>query len=59
MPNNNIKSFYDSEIAMLEHEFIEDGDVLETSSERMMWYLAGVHDFADAVIRMIQGKEAF
>ena len=55
----NIKSLYDDEIAMLEHEFIKDAEVLETSSERQMWYLAGVHDFADAVIRMIREKEAF
>lgn len=55
----NIKSLYDDEIAMLEHEFIKDAEVLETASERQMWYLAGVHDFADAVIRMIQEKEAF
>lgn len=59
MPNNNIKSFYDSEIAMLEHEFIEDGDVLETNSERMMWYLAGVHDFAEKLIKLIHEKEGF
>lgn len=55
----NIKSLYDEEIAMLEHEFIKDAEVLETCSERQMWYLAGVHDFADAVIRMIREKEAF
>lgn len=55
----NIKSLYDTEIAMMEHEFIKDAEVLETASERQMWYLAGVHDFADAVIRMIQEKEAF
>ena len=55
----NIKSFYDYEVAMIEHEFIKDAEVLETASERQMWYLAGVHDFADAVIRKIQEKEAF
>lgn len=55
----NIKSLYDEEIAMLEHEFIKDAEVLKTASERQMWYLAGVHDFADAVIRMIREKEAF
>lgn len=55
----NIKTMYDAEIAMLEHEFIKDAEVLETSSERQMWYLAGVHDFADAVIRKIQEKEDF
>ena len=55
----NIKSLYDTEIAMMEHEFIKDAEVLETSSERQMWYLAGVHDFADAVIRKIREKEVF
>lgn len=55
----NIKSLYDDEIAMMEHEFIKEAEVLETSSERMMWYLAGIHDFADAVIRRIREKEVF
>ena len=55
----NIKSLYDDEIAMMEHEFIKEAEILETSSERQMWYLAGVHDFADAVIRMIREKEVF
>lgn len=55
----NIKSLYDTEIAMMEHEFIKDAEVLETSSERQMWYLAGINDFADAVIRKIREKEAF
>lgn len=55
----NIKSLYDTEIALMEHEFIKDAEVLETTSERQMWYLAGVHDFADAVIRKIQEKEDF
>lgn len=59
MASNNIKSFYDTEIAMMEHEFIKESEILESNSERMMWYLAGVHDFADAVIRMIREKEAF
>lgn len=55
----SIKALYDDEIAMMEHEFIKDAEILETTSERQMWYLAGVHDFADAVIRKIREKEAF
>lgn len=55
----NIKSLYDDEIAMLEHEFIKDTEILETCSERQMWYLAGVHDFAEKLIQLIREKEAF
>ena len=32
----NIKSFYDYEVAMIEHEFIKEGEILETCSERNM-----------------------
>lgn len=55
----NIKSLYDTEIAMMEHEFIKDAEVLENASERQMWYLAGVHDFAEKLIQLIREKEAF
>lgn len=55
----NIKSFYDYEIAMIEHEFIKEGEILETCSERNMWYLAGVHDFAEKMIEMIHEKGGF
>ena len=55
----NIKSFYDYEVAMIEHEFIKEGDILETCSERNMWYLAGVHDFAEKMIEMIHEKGGF
>ena len=55
----NIKSFYDYEVAMIEQEFIKEGEILETCSERNMWYLAGVHDFAEKMIEMIHEKGAF
>lgn len=53
MASNNIKSFYDTEIAMMEHEFIKESEILESNSERMMWYLAGVHDLAEKIIQEI------
>lgn len=59
MVGNNIRSFYDSEIALMEHEMFAENDILEWTPEHLQWYIAGVHDFADAVIRMIQEKEAF
>lgn len=55
----NIKSFYDYEVAMIEHQFIKENDVLEVESKRMMWYLAGIHDFAEKMIELIHEKEGF
>ena len=55
----NIKSFYDTDIALMEHEFIKEGNILETDGEYMKWYLAGVHDFADKIIEKIREKEGF
>lgn len=59
MAKNNIKSFYDTEIAMLEHEFLEDNDFLDCDGENMRFYFAGVHDFAHKVIQKIREKEEF
>lgn len=51
-------SYFDAkDIAIVEHEFIEVNDLLETQNENMMWYLAGVHDFAEKLIKMIREKE--
>ena len=54
-----VASFYDTEIAMLEHEIIQESDILENHTEGMMWYLAGVHDMAQKVIEKIQEKEVY
>lgn len=49
--------FHDYEVAMLEHEFISENDVLESDGEFLKWYLAGVHDFAAKMIEIIRKKE--
>ncbi len=58
MPSN-IKSFYDTEIAMLEHEAIAESKLLEWRPEDAQWYLAGIHDFAERIIEKIREKEGF
>lgn len=47
------KWFHDYDIAMLEHQYIEDNDVLDGDGEFLRWYLAGVHDFAKKLIEVI------
>lgn len=58
MPSN-IKSFYDTEIAMLEHEAIAESELLEWNPEQAQWYLEGIHDFAQRIIEKIREKEGF
>ena len=59
MANNNIRSFYDSEIAMMEHEMIQEQNILEFDPVNLQWYLAGIHDFAEAIIEKIHEREVF
>lgn len=53
----SLKSFYDSEIALMEHELIRESEILEFAPEHLQWYLCGVHDFAERVIEKIREKE--
>lgn len=48
--------FYDSDIAMIEHELIRENDILEWMPERLQWYLAGVHDLAEKIIEKMREK---
>jgi len=52
----SVKSFYDSEIAQIEHDIISENHPLDSLSEQNMWYLAGVHDMAERVIKEIRRK---
>ena len=56
---SEIKSFYTGEIALMEHQFIHDQNILEFGAENLRWYLAGVHDFAELIIQKIMEKEGF
>ncbi len=49
----NYTWFHDHDIALMEHEFIEENDILDGEGEFLKWYLAGVHDFAKKVIEVI------
>lgn len=50
----NVKSFYDSEIAMMEHEIINDACICDWRPEDLQMYMMGVHDMAQKVIENIQ-----
>lgn len=48
-----IKSFYEEEIAKLEHDFIKGIEILD-GGEQLVWYLGGVRDFADRIMAEIR-----
>lgn len=50
----NVKSFYDNEIAMIEHEIINDACICDWRPEDLQMYMMGVHDMAKKVIEKIQ-----
>ncbi len=50
----NVKSFYDTEIAMMEHEIINDSCICDWRPEDLQMYMMGVHDMAQKVIEKIQ-----
>lgn len=49
--------FYDSDIALLEHEIIEESSISDWKPEDLQMYLMGIHDMAQKVIAKIQNKE--
>lgn len=55
----NIRPFYDTEIALIEHELITRSEVLEWRPEDAQFYLAGIHAFATEVIEKIRQGEGF
>lgn len=52
-----LKSFYDSEIALIEHEVISDSELLEWKAEDAQWYLAGIHEMAKRIIDKIREED--
>lgn len=54
-----VKSFYDTDIALMEHDFISESSMLDWRPEDAQFYLAGVHAFAEKVIEKIREKEGF
>ena len=57
--SNNIRSFYDAEIALMEHDLIGESEMLEWRPEDAQFYLQGVHDFASKIIKKIREREGF
>lgn len=44
----------DRDVAMMEHDFISDSHPLELEQDSWRYYIAGAHDFAQAVIEAIR-----
>lgn len=50
----NLQSFYDRDIALLEHEIINDACICDWRPEDLQMYMMGVHEMAQKVIEKIQ-----
>lgn len=51
------QTFHDTDIAMIEHDIITQNELLEWKPEDAIWYLTGVHEFAEKLIRIINEKD--
>lgn len=56
---SNIKTFYDSDIAMMEHELLKAAEIADWKPEDLQFYLMGVHEMADQIILAIKNREGF
>ena len=54
-----LKSFYDTDIAMMEHELLKECAVSDWKPEELQMYLMGMQDMADKIIAEIRNKENF
>ena len=54
-----LKSFYDHEIAMLEHQFVGECHPMEMdmTNENWMYYFSGIHDMAQKIIDDIRKED--
>ena len=59
MALGKIKSFYDMEIALMEHELIKAQGIGDFRPEDLQMYIMGVHDMADQIILAIRAREEF
>ena len=59
MALGKIKSFYDTEIALMEHELIKAQNIGDFRPEDLQMYIMGVHDMADQIILAIKNGEGF
>lgn len=51
------RAFDDTEIAMIEHEIITESELLEWKPDDAVWYLAGIHEFAEKLIQLINERD--
>ena len=56
MATNNLKMFYDTEIAYLEHELLNECEIADWRPEDFQMYALGVHIMASKVIEAIHGE---
>ena len=59
MAEKHIKTFYDSEVALIEHELIKAQSIGDFRPEDLQMYLMGVHDMADQIILAIHNGEGY
>ena len=53
----NVGTFYDNEIAMMEHELIAESDIGDFRPDDLQMFIMGVHAMAQRVIEQIRRKE--
>jgi len=56
---SNVKTFYDSDIAMMEHELLKEAAITDWRPEDLQMYLAGMQDLASKIIAAIRSGETF
>lgn len=50
------RAFDAVEIAMIEHNIIKESELLEWKSAGAIWYLSGIHEFAERLIQLINER---
>lgn len=53
----SLGTFYDSDIAMMEHELLASNNISDWRAEDLQMYLMGMHDMAHKIILKIRGEE--
>lgn len=56
---DKIKSFYASEVALMEHKLLRSVAISDWKPEDLQMYLMGVQDMADEIISAIHNGEGF
>ena len=61
MGAGKIKSFYESEVAMLEHELVQECHPMEMDMDNGNWiyYYSGIHDMAEKILDSIRKGDGY